>query len=125
MTQEEAEGLYNFFNLIRQEYNVNGPSVIKLVVSSLKHTRDTQGVVDTMQENLNKPLELTNISKQKVYGIGESVVFTLRIKNRGGYTTFYYDYRDVVYSELSKDTSPLPNYEKETFKFDINNLPNF
>ncbi len=125
MTQEEAEGLYNFFNLIRQEYNVNGPSVIKLVVSSLKHTRDTQGVVDTMQENLNKPLELTNISKQKVYGIGESVVFTLRIKNRGGYTTFYYDYRDVVYSELSKDTSPLPNYEKETFKFDINNLSNF
>ncbi len=127
MTSEEADYVYNFFNLLRHEYDVDGPHVLKFVVSSLEHTSRTQGTIEIMYKNLNTPLELIDITLENTIEGNDSVTFRLRIKNDKRWTHCYYDYRDVVFPLSSSflNPSPQPKDKEETFKFDINNLPNF
>jgi len=146
MTKNEAERCNSAYQMISTTFKPTPK--LYFIVTTLAKTNHAHGAGGNMREHMNEPLELDEIILDYPYS------FVLRIYNgrttasleseygkdsiRGLYDdhdTYYYDYRDVIIEEKTKDlidfilsggkSKKTPAYKMQTCKFNEKTIYHF
>jgi len=115
MTSEEAKKYYTTWTTFKIKGQKNLLNWL-FIAENLNHTKDSCGIIYVMEEYLNTPLHLYDIYYSESR---RGYIFTLVVKDNA----YHYDYRDIILKEEKE--RPKNPIKEETFKFDINNLPDF
>jgi hypothetical protein len=134
MTKNEAERCHLVYQMLSNRSNPTPK--LYFILPTLAKTEIIHGAGGYMYEHMNEPLELGDILLDHPYS------FVLKIYNgrkttslEDDYNTYYYDYRDVIIEEKTKDlidfissggkSKKTPASKIQTYKFDEKTIYHF